>query len=423
MLDKIYYTGISSAIHPDYSISQAGTAESPTPSICPNRPFPSKAFLHCTRKQENIRPLHYNDGVTRTNKKIIRVLKGISMKIYITGISGFLSINVVRHLFEKGYQQISGIDLLDFSYPERDEITFFQGDIRDPEAVKQSMKGADIVIHTAAALPLYTPEEIYSTDVEGTRILLQQALEYGVKRFIHISSTAVYGVPDHHPLFETDEMVGVGPYGEAKIKAEESCHEFRDKGLCVSILRPKSFVGPERLGVFAIFYEWASQGKNFPMIGSGNNRYQLLDVEDLCSAIHACMTLDETLINDTFNIGAAEFTTMKQDYQAVMDEAGFGKRIIPFPAKPVILILKVLEALKLSPLYPWIYETAAKDSFVSIEKAQKVLAFQPKYSNQDAMLRNYQWYLANKDNFASGDGVTHRVPWKQQALKLVKIFF
>jgi nucleoside-diphosphate-sugar epimerase len=345
------------------------------------------------------------------------------MKIFITGISGFLSINLVRHLFEKGYQQISGIDLLDFSYPEKDDITFFQGDIRDPEAVKQSMQGADVVIHTAAALPLYTPEEIYSTDVEGTRILLQQALVYGVKRFIHISSTAVYGVPDHHPLFETDEMIGVGPYGEAKIKAEESCHEFRDKGLCVSILRPKSFVGPERLGVFAIFYEWASQGKNFPMIGSGNNRYQLLDVADLCSAIDACMSLDETLVNDTFNIGAAEFTTMKQDYQAVLDEAGFGKRIIPFPAKPVILILKVLDALKLSPLYPWIYETAAKDSFVSIEKAQKVLGFQPQYSNQDAMLRNYQWYLANKDNFASGDGVTHRVPWKQQALKFVKIFF
>ncbi|MCD4671280.1 MAG: NAD-dependent epimerase/dehydratase family protein [Anaerolineaceae bacterium] len=345
------------------------------------------------------------------------------MKIFITGISGFLSINLVRHLFKKGYQQIAGIDLVDFTYPERDEITFFQGDIRDPEAVKRCMEGADIVIHTAAALPLYSPEEIYSTDVEGTQILLDQAFKFGVKRFIHISSTAVYGVPDHHPLYENDEMIGVGPYGEAKIAAEQKCLEYRDKGRCISILRPKSFVGPERLGVFAIFYEWASQGKNFPMIGSGNNKYQLLDVEDLCQAIYSCMTLDETLVNDTFNIGAAEFTTMKQDYQAVLDAAGFKKRIVPFPAKPVILILKMLEALKLSPLYPWIYETAAKDSFVSIEKAQKTLGFRPQYSNQDAMLRNYQWYLKNKDGFTKGSGVTHRVPWKQQALKLVKIFF
>lgn len=345
------------------------------------------------------------------------------MNVYITGISGFLSINLVRFLRKKGVGSIAGIDLVDFTYPERPEINFRQGDIRDPQAVRESMRGADIVIHTAAALPLYPPEEIFSTDVEGTRIVLQQALEYGVKRFIHISSTAVYGVPDHHPIYETDRLIGVGPYGKAKIQAEEVCLEYRQKGMCVPILRPKSFIGPERLGVFAIFYEWASEGRNFPMIGSGNNRYQLLDVEDLCEAIWACMTLDEALVNDTFNIGAAEFTTMREDYQAVLDEAGFGKRIIPFPAGPVILALKVLEKLKLSPLYPWIYETASKDSFVSIEKAQKILQYRPKFSNKEALLRNYRWYLENKDHFSNEEGVTHRVPWKQKALKLAKIFF
>ncbi len=97
------------------------------------------------------------------------------MNIYITGISGFLSINLVRYLLARGYKSISGIDLVDFTYPERGQITFYQGDIRDRERVKESMAGADIVIHTAAALPLYPPEEIFSTDVEGTRIVLQQA--------------------------------------------------------------------------------------------------------------------------------------------------------------------------------------------------------------------------------------------------------
>jgi nucleoside-diphosphate-sugar epimerase len=346
------------------------------------------------------------------------------MKVYITGISGFLSINLVRYLLARGVGELAGIDLVDFDYPERDKITFLQGDIRDPQAVKDSMRGADVVIHTAAALPLYTPEEIYSTDVEGTRIVIEQARAYGVKRFIHISSTAVYGVPDHHPLYETDPVSGVGPYGIAKIKAEEICEKVRKDGMCVPILRPKSFVGPERLGVFAIFYDWASEGRNFPMIGSGKNRYQLLDVEDLCQAIWACLTLDPERVNDTFNIGAAEFTTMKQDYQAVLDAAGFGKKIVPFPAGPVIVVLKLLEALKLSPLYPWIYETASKDSFVSIEKAQQALDYRPKYSNQAAMLRNYKWYLENKGRLSTGEGgVTHRVPWKQQALKVVKVFF
>ena len=329
----------------------------------------------------------------------------------------------MRYLRANGYNEISGIDLVDFTYPERDKITFTQGDIRDREAVRQSMAGADIVIHTAAALPLYTPEDIYTTDVVGTRILLEQAVECGVKRFIHISSTAVYGVPDHHPLYETDPVNGVGAYGEAKVEAEAVCNEFRAGGMCIPIIRPKSFVGPERLGVFAIFYEWASEGKGFPMIGSGSNRYQLLDVEDLCRAIHACMVLPEADVNDNFNIGAGEYTTMRQDYQAVLDEAGFGKRIVPFPAGPVIFALKVLEALKLSPLYPWIYETASKDSFVSIEKAQQVLGFNPQYSNQDAMIRNYHWYLAKVDTFSGGEGISHRLPWKQKALKLLKIFF
>jgi nucleoside-diphosphate-sugar epimerase len=345
------------------------------------------------------------------------------MKIYITGISGFLSINLVRYLLAHGYTDIAGIDLVDFDYPERDQIDFTRGDIRNVEDLKKSMRGADVVIHTAAALPLYTPEEIYTTDIVGTRNVLEQALDYGAKRFIHISSTAVYGVPDHHPLYETDKVFGVGPYGEAKVQAEAICREFREKGLCVSILRPKSFVGPERLGVFAIFYEWASEGRGFPMIGSGKNRYQLMDVEDMCQAILACITGDKAKVNDTFNIGAEQYTTMKEDYQAVLDRAGFGKKIVTFPAGLVIPILKVLEALKLSPLYPWIYETASKDSFVSIEKAQKVLNFKPRYSNKDALLRNYAWYLANKDQFNGAEGVSHRVPWRQKALKLVKIFF
>jgi len=347
------------------------------------------------------------------------------MKIYITGISGFLSINLVRYLLAHGYNDISGIDLVDFTYPERDQIQFLQGDIRKEVDLRKSMQDADVVIHTAAALPLYTSEEIYSTDVVGTRLVLQTAQAYGVKRVIHISSTAVYGVPDHHPLYESDPMIGVGDYGKAKIQAEQVCHEFRESGLCVPILRPKSFVGPERLGVFAIFYEWASEGKNFPNIGNGNNRYQLLDVGDLCEAIHSCMTLDEDVVNDTFNIAATEFTTMKGDYQAVLDEANFGKKIIPFPAGPVVLVLRVLEALKLSPLYPWIYETASKDSFVSVEKAQEKLNYQPRYSNQQAMIRNYHWYLTNRDRLKAepSTGVTHRVPWKQKALKWVKVFF
>jgi len=330
---------------------------------------------------------------------------------------------MIRYLLRQGVTDITVLDLVDFDYPERDRIKAVKGDIRDTETVRQVMQGIDWVIHTAAALPLYTKKEIFTTDIEGTRILLAAAEREKVERFVHVSSTAVYGIPDHHPLKEDDRLIGVGPYGIAKIEAENVCLEYRAKGMCVPIIRPKSFVGPERLGVFALFYDWAKDGKNFPMIGSGRNRYQLLDVEDLCEAIWLCLTEDAALVNDIFNVGATDFTTMKEDYQAVLDRAGFGRKVIGTPAKPLIWALRILEFFKLSPLYKWVYETACEDSFVSTEKIEQKLNFHPKFSNKQALVRNYEWYLANLHTFEGKGGISHRVPWSQGILKFFKLFF
>ena len=343
--------------------------------------------------------------------------------VLVTGGAGFLGINLLRYLAARGYELVS-LDFADFTYADmRDRVTIVKGDIRDKRAVEEAMQDVDIVVHTAAALPLYSEEDIHTTDVEGTRVLLEAAQRHNVKRFVHISSTAVYGIPDHHPLYENDRLEGVGAYGQAKIQAEMVCLEFRGKGMVVPIIRPKSFIGPERLGVFALLYDWALDKRNFPMIGSGRNRYQLLDVEDLCEAIFLCMTLPDDVVNDTFNVGAKEFGTMKQDYQAVLDYAGFGKKIVPFPATPAIWGLRVLEMLRISPLYKWVYETASKDSFVSIEKAEQQLGWKPKYSNKDALLRNFKWYIDNRHSFEAQSGISHRVPWKQGAIGVLKRVF
>lgn len=343
-------------------------------------------------------------------------------KYLITGGAGFLGINLVRHLLKKGFQ-VRTLDIAAFDYPEKEQIEALTGDIRDKGIVEKAIDGIDIVVHGAAALPLYSKEEIFSTDIDGTKNILESAYNHELKRVIHISSTAVYGIPDHSPIIEDHQLDGVGAYGIAKISAEKICLEYRQKGMCVPIIRPKSFIGPERLGVFALLYDWAKDGKNFPILGNGQNRYQFLDVEDLCEAIFLTATLDEKKVNDTFNIGAKEFTTMKEDFQAVLEEAGYGKRIIAFPAAPVVVLLRLLEHLRLSPLYKWVYETAATDSYVSITKAEKVLDFTPKYSNKEALLRNYRWYLQNLSSFQDKSGISHRVPWKQGALRLLKGFF
>lgn len=346
------------------------------------------------------------------------------MNVLVTGGAGFLGINLVRYLLERNHNVVS-LDFADFDYEDcKDKIKIVKGDIRNVHDVETAMQDIDIVVHTAAALPLYSEEDIMTTDVNGTKLLLESAFnKHNVKRFVHISSTAVYGIPDHHPLRETDKVDGVGPYGNAKIFAEEECLKFRNSGKCVPIIRPKSFIGPERLGVFALFYDWAKDGCNFPILGNGKNLYQFLDVEDLCDAIYKCIELPEEIANDTYNIGAKIFSTMKEDYQSVLDYAGFNGKIICIPEGPAIAILKLLEKLKLSPLYKWVYETAGKESFVSIEKAELKLGYAPKYSNKDALIRNYKWYLDNLKKFEGQTGVSHRVPWSQGILQIAKIFF
>lgn len=175
------------------------------------------------------------------------------MKILVTGGAGFLGINLIRYLLKKNHEIIS-LDIADFNYPDvENKIKIIKGDIRNSLDVNKAMEGIEAVIHTAAALPLYTSEEIYTTDVKGTRNLVTSAFRNNVERFIHISSTAVYGIPDHHPIYESDNLIGVGPYGKAKIEAENVCLGFRNRGMCIPIIRPKSFIGPERLGVFALF--------------------------------------------------------------------------------------------------------------------------------------------------------------------------
>jgi len=340
----------------------------------------------------------------------------------VTGGAGFMGINLVRYLLARG-ERVRSLDIAAFDYPEKTAVDVVSGDIRDRATVDAAMTGVTRIVHCAAALPLYSTKDIYTTEVDGTRNILESAMSHRISRVIHVSSTAVYGIPDHHPIYEHDRLHGVGAYGQAKIDAEQQCLMHREKGMCVTILRPKSFIGPERLGVFELLYEWAYEGRNFPVLGPGANRYQLLDVEDLCQAVYLCATGDKALANDTFNVGAREFTTLKEDFQAVLDYAGHGKRIVCLPIAPVVVALRVLAALRLSPLYKWIYETVAEDSFVSIERLETALGYSPRYSNKDALIRNYAWYVEHRDEITGRSGVSHRTPWKRGALALAKRFF
>jgi nucleoside-diphosphate-sugar epimerase len=276
-----------------------------------------------------------------------------------------------------------------------------------------------VLVHAAAALPIQASREsIRSVNVGGTATLLAAAREAGLGRVIFVSSTAVYGVPEKHPIEEDDPLHGVGWYGESKIEGEGVCLDFVRRGLDVVIVRPKTFIGPERLGVFEILFDWVREGRRIYTLGDGSNRYQLLAVEDLVEAVLLVASADG-VAGEAINLGATEFGTVREDLQALIDHAGSSSRLQPVPVKPAELALRALELLRLSPLAEWHYRTAHKDSFVDTGKAQRLLGWAPKLSNAEALTRTYDWYLAHRDSLGAV-GVTHRVPWNQQALGLLK---
>jgi nucleoside-diphosphate-sugar epimerase len=146
-------------------------------------------------------------------------------------------------------------------------------------------------------------------------------------------------------------------------------------------------------------------------------------VEDLCVAIERCLTADMEAVNETFNVGAEEFGSLRDSFQAVLDRAGHNRHVVSLPIGPAIAALRVLELLHLSPLYEWVYDTAATESFVSIDRLKSRLGFTPTHSCRAALVRNYDWYVAHRHEFLGKTGVTHRVPWKAGALQCAKYFF
>ena len=340
------------------------------------------------------------------------------MLVAISGGAGFLGLHLSRRLVADGHvvRTLDVAPLDDAGLEGR--VEELRGDVRSAVDARRLVAGADVLVHAAAALPIQESRAaIRSVNVDGAAVTFAAALEAGVRRVVLISSTAVYGVPERHPIHEDDPLVGVGHYGESKIEAERLCDAFASRGLETVIVRPKTFLGPERLGVFEILFDWIREGRRIPILGEGANHYQLLAVEDLCDAVVRC--LDADVAGEALNVGAARFGTVREDLEALIAHAGSGSRLRPVPARPAELALRGLELARLSPLAEWHYRTAHRDSFVSIEKTRSLLGWEPRLSNAETLCETYDWYLAHRGTMRAA-GVTHRVPWDQRALALIR---
>jgi nucleoside-diphosphate-sugar epimerase len=338
--------------------------------------------------------------------------------VAISGGAGFLGLHLARRLVADGHD-VRTLDLASLADPALEgRVEELHGDVRIAADARRLVAGADVLVHAAAALPIQVSREaIRSVNVEGAAVTFAAAAEAGVRRVVLVSSTAVYGVPERHPIHEEDPLVGVGHYGESKIEAERLCEAFARRGLETVIVRPKTFVGPERLGVFEILFDWIREGRRIPILGDGRNRYQLLAVEDLVDAVVRC--LEAPVGGEALNVGAGTFGTVREDLEALIGHADSGSRLRPVPARPAEVVLRGLELARLSPLAEWHYRTAHKDSFVSIEKARALLGWEPRLSNAETLCATYDWYLEHRGELA-GAGLTHRVPWDQRALGLLR---
>lgn len=334
----------------------------------------------------------------------------------VTGGAGFLGIHLCRSLAQRGIP-VTSYDIQPYPPEEKSAgITEVLGSVIDPDQLSRHLKGVDVVVHCAAALALAPPAEINAVNAEGTRLVLECCTAAGVKRFIYIGTTAVYGMPKFHPIFEDAPLDPMGDYGIAKSKAEQYCIEAN--GVETVRIRPKSFIGTGRLGIFQVLFDWIESGKRIYILGDGTNRFQLLDVRDLVEAIYLAALKGRN--REVYNIGAGSFGTVNEDVGALLAHAQSGSRIVHIPSRPAKAILSALEMLHISPIYRWVYDTADQDSYLSIEKAKTELGWIPRYSNRDALIDTYDWYLREGKELAKQTGTSHRVAWKQGALRLLK---
>lgn len=337
----------------------------------------------------------------------------------VTGGGGFLGRSLVHRLLDAGHDVRVYDTAAPGTFPLATKVDYVQGDVRDAAALDAATHGCDYVVHTAAALPIHRSKKfIHDVNVGGMKNVLDAAVRHKVKGVVFTSSTAVYGLPKHHPITEESPMVPVGPYGESKVEAELLCREYRKKGLHVGILRAKTFLGPGRLGVFEILFDWIRDGKRIYLIGKGHNKYQLLDVDDLVDGILLAATKPEG--NDDFNLGATTYGSLREDLTALFKEAGTKSRFAPLPAGLSIAALWTLDKLRLSPLTKWHYGTMSKDSYVATAKAETNLGWHAKRSNQEALIAAYRWYHAHRAEFAGKTGTGHTVPWSQGILRWLR---
>jgi nucleoside-diphosphate-sugar epimerase len=309
----------------------------------------------------------------------------------ITGGAGFLGGHLANRLRQDGLR----VRLLDLAEPLKSlggDVEYVRGDVRNPGLLATVVHDVDAVIHAAFASSRLPVEGLYSVNVEGTRAVCATAVAHGVRRLILISSTIVLRPRRRHPLLTGAPLSRLDLYRVTRAEAERIAAECGAQGVSVAVVRPKTFLGPDRVGAFAILFELIRRGRVVPVLGNGRNRYQLLAVGDLTDGIQRLLASDS---QGVFHFGACEFGTVRDDLQTLVDHAGTGARLRFVPGALARAAFRAIELVGMTPLAEWHYMSArGEDSIVDTRRAEEELAWRARESNATALVAAYDWYQA-----------------------------
>lgn len=336
----------------------------------------------------------------------------------ITGGSGYFGCLLRNRLIDAG-QRVRVFDLVDAD-DRPAGVEFLRGDIRDPDAVRRACDGVDTVYHNVAQVPVAKDRRLFwSVNHGGTENLLRAAADAGVAKIVHTSSSAVFGVPRSNPVDETTVPTPGEAYGRAKLAAEELVSTWvRERGLDVTIIRPRTILGHGRLGIFQILFDWVEEGRAIPVLGRGDNLYQFVHADDLADA---CIRAAGRPGAAVYNIGAARFGTMRQTLEALCHHAGTGSRVYSVPMGLAVALMQLTSTLGLSPLGPYHALMYGRSLYFDLTRAQRELDWQPRFSNEEMICESYDWYLTHKREVLAGrDRSAHRSAMKQGVLGLLK---
>jgi UDP-glucose 4-epimerase len=303
----------------------------------------------------------------------------VQQEILVTGGSGFFGGVLKRRLLAEGFA-VTNIDLVRDDDAGADALTSIQGDIRDADLLQRTFAEHNfaVVMHCAAMLAHDVQDEqmLWSSNVDGTRLVAEAAAAAGVNRFINISTNCLWAEGFGRPVTEADLPAPIEVYGRSKLQAVT--------------LRCPTIIDSGRLGLLAILFEFIEDGKKVWVVGDGSSRYQFIYAQDLATACLLCLNYGRS---NLFHIGSGDVPTMRAMYESVIRAAGSRSRVASQPRGPPV---SLMHRLGISPLGPYHYRMIAESFIFDTQRIRAELGWQPTLSNEEMMLRAFTFYRENR---------------------------